>query len=60
MANERLEGGLVNYFSFVEVDRAAYVAVETRVKETGRILQRRALGWPAPLAPSSFEVESVD
>ena len=44
LANERLERGLVNFFSFVDVDRAAYVAVETRVEETGRILQRRALG----------------
>src|SRR4029077_18262387 len=44
LANERLEGGLVNCFSFVDVDRAAYVSVETRVEEPGRILQRRALG----------------
>src|SRR5229473_6548157 len=44
LANERLEGGRVNFFSFVDVDRAAYVSVETRVEETGRILQRRALG----------------
>src|SRR5256886_9395799 len=43
LANERLEGGLVNFFSFVDVDRAACVSVETRVEETGRILQRRAL-----------------
>src|SRR6266567_2969929 len=44
LANERLEGGLVNFFSFVDVDRAACVSLETRVEETGRILQRRALG----------------
>src|SRR6267143_6640044 len=44
LANERLEGGLVNVCSFVDVDRAAYVSVETRVEETGRILQKRALG----------------
>ena len=44
MANERLEGGLVNCFSFVDVDRAAYVSVETRVEETGWIHQRGALG----------------
>src|SRR5437773_5700752 len=44
LANERLEGGLVNFFSFVDVDRAACVSVETRVEETGRILQRRAFG----------------
>src|SRR2546422_3499698 len=44
LANERLKGGLVNFFSFVDVDRAACVSVETRVEETGRILQRRALG----------------
>src|SRR6267378_4299652 len=44
LANERLEGGLVNFFSFVDVDRAACVSLETRVEETGRIFQRRALG----------------
>src|SRR5271169_6346274 len=44
LANERLEGGLVNFFSLVDVDRAAYVSVETRVEQTGRILHRRALG----------------
>src|SRR5678816_3442094 len=44
LTNERFEGGLVNLFSFVDVERAADVAVETRVEETGRILQRRALG----------------
>src|SRR5437660_10401676 len=44
LSNERLEGGLVNYFPFVDVDRAAYVSVETRVEQTGRILQSRALG----------------
>src|SRR5204862_6327627 len=44
LANERLEGGLVNFFSFVDVDRAAYVSVEARVEETGRILQRCAPG----------------
>jgi hypothetical protein len=38
LANKRLEGGLVNFFSFVNVDRAARVSVETRVEETGRIL----------------------
>ena len=37
-ADECLEGGLVNFFSFVDVDRAASVSVETRVEETGRIL----------------------
>jgi hypothetical protein len=44
LANERLEGGLFNFISFVEVDRAACVSVETRIEETGRILQRGALG----------------
>ena len=44
LANERLEGGLVDFFSFVDVDRAAHVSVEARVEETGRILQGRALG----------------
>src|SRR5882672_140158 len=44
LANERLEGRLVNFFSFVDVDRAACVSVETRVEETGRIFERRAPG----------------
>src|SRR5262245_61481174 len=44
LANQRLEGGLVDFFSFADVDRAAYVSVETRVEETDRILQGRALG----------------
>src|SRR5580700_9904583 len=44
LANEHLERRLVNLLSFVDVDGAAYVAVETGVEETGRILQRRALG----------------
>src|SRR3984893_10540830 len=44
LANERLEGGLVNFLPFVDVDGAAYVSLETRVEETGWILQRRALG----------------
>src|SRR5271156_4039091 len=44
LANERFEGGLVDFFSFVDVDRSAYVSVETQIEETGRILQRRALG----------------
>src|SRR3984893_17683013 len=44
LAHERRERGLVNFFSFVDVDRAAYVSVETRVEEAGRVLQRRAFG----------------
>src|SRR5438046_6054835 len=44
LANERLEGGLVHFFSFVDVDRAACVFVETRVEETLPVLQRRAFG----------------
>src|SRR5450432_995928 len=44
LANERLEGGLVNFFSFVNVDRAACVSLETRVKDVRRVLQRGALG----------------
>src|SRR5262249_40113357 len=44
LADERLEGGLVDVLAFVDVDRAAHVAVETGVEEAGRILQRRALG----------------
>jgi hypothetical protein len=38
LANQRLEGGLVNFFCFVDVDRAACVSLETRVEETGRVL----------------------
>src|SRR4030095_648312 len=44
LANERLEGGLVDLFSFVDVDRAAQVSFETRVEETGRITKKRPLG----------------
>src|SRR5580658_11089896 len=43
-ANERFEGGLVDLFSLVDVDRAAYVALEARIEQTGWILQRRPLG----------------
>ena len=38
------EVGGVDLFSFVDVDRAAYVSVEARVEETRRILQGRAFG----------------
>src|SRR5258708_6616330 len=44
LADEPLEGGRVDFFTFVDVDRAANVSVETRVEETGRVLQRSALG----------------
>src|SRR5882672_9830860 len=44
LENERLEGGLVNLYALLDVDRTAHVAVETRVEETGRILEGRALG----------------
>src|SRR3989442_4620634 len=44
LANEGLEAGFVNSSSFVDVDRPACFSVETRVQETGRILQIRALG----------------
>src|SRR3984885_9362042 len=44
LANQRLESGRVHFLSLVNVDRAAHVSVETRVEQTGRILQRRALG----------------
>src|SRR4030095_6393406 len=44
LSNERLEGGRVDFLSFRDVDRAAYVSVEARVEETGRILQGRTLG----------------
>src|ERR1043166_6612559 len=44
LAHQRLEGGRVDCFPFVDIERAAYVAVETRVEQTGGVLQRRALG----------------
>src|SRR5580765_3728994 len=36
--NERLEGGGVNFFPLVDVDRAACVPLKTRVEKSGRIL----------------------
>jgi len=48
LANERLEGGLVNFFSFVDVDRAA--CVPSRLE-----LKRRAASFrDAPLAKVSL------
>src|SRR5579863_1274902 len=44
LANECLERSLVNFFSFVDVNRPAHVSFEARVEETRRILQKRALG----------------
>src|SRR5689334_15804380 len=44
LANQRLEGGPIHFFSFGDVDRTAYGSVETRVEETSRILQQRAPG----------------
>src|SRR5215510_6898686 len=44
LTNKRLEGGLVNLFPFVDVDRAAHVPFETRVEESCRIAQRGAPG----------------
>src|SRR5215470_2029934 len=44
LPNKRLEGGRVDFFSLVDVDGAAHVSLETRVEETGWILQGRALG----------------
>src|SRR6266852_5312399 len=44
LANERLEGGLVNFFSLVDADLAAYVSIEIRVEDSGWVLLRRALG----------------
>jgi len=43
LANERLEGGRVNFFSLADVDRAAYFAIEARVEKPRWILQGRAL-----------------
>src|SRR5258708_1276556 len=44
LAHQRLEGGPVHLLSLVDVDRSAHVAVEARVEETRRILERRTLG----------------
>src|SRR5271156_5763072 len=44
LANERLEGGLVDFFSFVDVYRAADVSFEAGVEEAGGIFQRCAFG----------------
>ena len=47
LADERLEGRLVDFFSFVDVDRAAYVSVEARVEETGRTIAQTSGRLPA-------------
>src|ERR1700728_330121 len=44
LANEGLEGGFAHLFTFVDIDRAAYVSFQARVEQVVRILQRRALG----------------
>ena len=44
LTDERLERGLVERFSFMDVDGAADVSLEARVEETGRVFQRRAIG----------------
>src|SRR5277367_5142470 len=44
LANERLEGGHVNFLSFVDVYRAADVYFEAGVEEAGGIFQRCAFG----------------
>src|SRR5258706_10360111 len=44
LAYQRHEGGLIDFNSLGDVDGAAYLAVETGVEESGRILQRRAPG----------------
>jgi hypothetical protein len=51
LANERLEGGLVNLFSFVDVDRAPCLSVETRVEERLAVLTSNALGASGPGRP---------
>src|SRR5438067_112162 len=44
LADQRLEGGRVDFFALVNVDRAAGVSLETGVEEPGRVFQRRAFG----------------
>ncbi len=34
LANQRLEGELVNFLCFVDVDRPAHVSVETRARQS--------------------------
>src|SRR5579885_2942367 len=43
-ADERREGGRVNFFSLVDIDRTPYVSFEARVEKTGWIFKGRALG----------------
>lgn len=43
MTNQPLNRDIVNFFSLVNVDPSAHLSVETRVEETRRILQSRAL-----------------
>src|SRR4029077_9544215 len=43
LANECLEGGLVHFFSFVDIDRTTYGSLEARDEETRRTPQGRAL-----------------
>ena len=41
--DKRLERVGVDLFTLVDVDRAPRVAIEARVEELGRVVQRRAL-----------------
>src|SRR5438034_11004734 len=43
LANQRLEGGRVNFFSFVDVDRSAYVSHPTSVEQTNRSKQKQQM-----------------
>src|SRR5437667_9631578 len=43
LADERFDGGRVDFLTLLNVDRAPHVALEARVEQAGRVLQRRAL-----------------
>jgi len=53
MANERLEGGLVNVFSFVDVDRAASALIK-------RLWLRRPLRDRNDTARSAESVDTLE
>jgi hypothetical protein len=42
--DQRLEGILIQILALMDIDRAPGVALEARVEQTGRVLQRGALG----------------
>src|SRR5882724_11031175 len=43
LADERFERGRVDFLPLLDVDRAPHFALEARVEQPGRVLQRRTL-----------------